>query len=91
MVEKGLKKGAVFSDGGSFYMVDEVVGENYISHRITKEDAEKAESEKEEYENEEKDYGESVDEESNEESETVEAEANPSLKKHAGREVKRGK
>jgi hypothetical protein len=37
MVNKGLKKGAVFSEGSLFYKIDDVdAGGNYISHCITK-------------------------------------------------------
>lgn len=42
MVEKGLQKGAVFSEGSSFYKVEEVLPDgNYISRRISEEEAEK--------------------------------------------------
>lgn len=40
MVEKGLQKGAVFTEGSSFYKVEEVLPDgNYISRRISKEEA----------------------------------------------------
>lgn len=39
MVERGLREGAVFSEGSLFYMVDKVVGDDYESHRISKEEA----------------------------------------------------
>lgn len=42
MVEKGLQKGAVFTEGSSFYKVEEVLPDgNYISRRISEEEAEK--------------------------------------------------
>ena len=42
MVEKGLQKGAVFMEGSSFYKVEEVLPDgNYISRRISEEEAEK--------------------------------------------------
>ena len=42
MVEKGMGKGAVFMEGSSFYRVEEVLPDgNYVSRRISKEEAEK--------------------------------------------------
>ena len=38
MIEKGLKVGDVFEDGGLFYVVDKIVGSGYISHMISKEE-----------------------------------------------------
>lgn len=38
MIEKGLKVGDVFEDGGLFYVVDKIVGSGYISHVISKEE-----------------------------------------------------
>ena len=38
MIEKGLKVGDVFEDGGLSYVVDKIVGSGYISHMISKEE-----------------------------------------------------
>ena len=38
MIEKGLKVGDVFEDGGLFYVVDKIVGSGYISHMISREE-----------------------------------------------------
>lgn len=38
MIEKGLKVGDVFEDGGLFYVVDKIVGSGYISHMISEEE-----------------------------------------------------
>lgn len=43
MVIKGLKVGDVFEDGGLFYVVDKVKGQNYISHVISEEEKGKLE------------------------------------------------
>ena len=40
MIKKGMEVGAVFEDGGSYYIVEALSGENYISRRITKAEAE---------------------------------------------------
>lgn len=40
MIKKGMEKGAVFTEGSSFYRVEEVLPDgNYISRRISKEEA----------------------------------------------------
>ena len=44
MIEKGLKVGDVFEDGGLFYVVDKIVGSGYISHMISKEEKQAVES-----------------------------------------------
>lgn len=35
MIKRGMEVGAVFEDGGSLYIVEEVCGDNYISRRLT--------------------------------------------------------
>ena len=44
MVNKGMNVGAVFEDGGLFYVVDEIVGSGYISHNISAEEKQALES-----------------------------------------------
>mgnify|MGYP005799182461 CR=1 FL=1 len=42
MIKKGMKEGAVFTEDGSFYKVEEVLPDgNYISRRISEDEAEK--------------------------------------------------
>lgn len=55
MVAKGLKKGAVFTDGGLFYIVLEVLPDgNYISKHISEEEKKAIEKAKTAKENTEK-------------------------------------
>lgn len=43
MVERGLKKGAIFSEGGLYYKIIQVLDDgNYVSKHISKEAAEVA-------------------------------------------------
>lgn len=35
MIKRGMEVGAVFEDGGSLYIVEELRGDNYISRRLT--------------------------------------------------------
>ena len=44
MIEKGLKVGDVFEDGGLFYVVDKIVGSGYIAHMVSKEEKQAVES-----------------------------------------------
>lgn len=55
MIAKGMKKGAVFTDGGLFYLVLEVLSDgNYVSKQISEEEKKAIEKAKTAKENTEK-------------------------------------